>query len=270
MRLTVCGNLCDICPAFQENIARQDERAALSAAWKKYLDLDLAPEDIHCPGGSCCAEGLGLRHDDCRYKPCAARHGIAHCGECPDFPCPDFDDGRKMSEEDMRLKLGGRFDLGEYDKFIRVFDNRTWVAAFQLMALGRSLAMCGFQCDSCPAYAPNVQKKDRRRELSRAWKKYYDLEIPPEKILCDGCRATGKGARLIDRHCPVRPCVLEKGIGHCGECDSYPCSKFEERRGLSSEEARKKLGRDFDPEEYRQFLEAYDNRTRLDRFKSLK
>lgn len=130
MKLTTCGNSCAACKAFKDNYEKLDEREALSAAWKKYLDFNIATRDIHC-GGSCCAVGLGFVHEGCRYKECTKAHGVAHCGLCPDYPCPQFADGRKMSEQDMREKLGDAFILAEYERYVKVFDNRTWVEKFR-------------------------------------------------------------------------------------------------------------------------------------------
>ena len=126
------------------------------------------------------------------------------------------------------------------------------------------IAMCGNRCDLCKAYAPNVEKEDRRAELSRAWKQYYDLNIPAEEMVCDGCRAEGPDVRRVDECCPVRPCGLARGLNHCGECGDYPCALFAARQGLSAEAARAAQGDAFDPAVYEAYLSAYDNRTRLD------
>lgn len=87
----------------------------------------MSPEDIHCFGGPCCAVGLGFVHENCHYKECTALHEVEHCGMCTDYPCPQFGDGRNMSEQDMRDKLKDNFVLEEYEKFIKVFDNKSWV-----------------------------------------------------------------------------------------------------------------------------------------------
>jgi hypothetical protein len=85
MKLTTCGNSCDVCKAFKENYEKLDEREALSAAWKKYLDFNISPKDINYFGGTCCAVGLGFVHENCHYKECTALHGVEHCGQCPDL-----------------------------------------------------------------------------------------------------------------------------------------------------------------------------------------
>ena len=129
----------------------------------------------------------------------------------------------------------------------------------------RRFTMCGYLCDVCKAFAPNIKKKDERECLSALWRKYYDLDIPAERIYCEGCRSMKKDARRIDNNCPVRACVLQNRIDNCSQCSKYPCDVFMEIKGLSYEEARKEQGELFDEGEYEEYMLAYDNRSRLDR-----
>lgn len=126
--------------------------------------------------------------------------------------------------------------------------------------------MCGYQCNLCMAFAPNIKKKDEREALSNTWKKYYDLDIPANQIYCDGCRCSKENVKRIDMNCPVRKCVIEKYVDHCGECIDFPCATFNEREGLSFQEAKEKLGNNFCREEYNSCLLAYDNKTRLNEY----
>lgn len=127
MRLTTCGNSCDSCKAFKENYEKLDEREALRLAWKKYIDFEREPADIHCEGGTCCAIGLGFEHENCIYKECTKQHSVEHCGQCPEYPCPHMDDGRNMDEITLRNKLKDDFDIEEYEKYVKVFDNKSWI-----------------------------------------------------------------------------------------------------------------------------------------------
>lgn len=126
-----------------------------------------------------------------------------------------------------------------------------------------NITMCGYRCDLCKAFITNIRNKDEREDLSNVWKKYYDLDIPADKIHCDGCRCSNESAKRIDMGCPVRRCVIDKKLDHCGECVDFPCTTFDERKGLSEQEAQEKLGSDFCADEYRNFLSAYDNMTRI-------
>jgi hypothetical protein len=128
------------------------------------------------------------------------------------------------------------------------------------------LTMCGYLCNLCKAFSQNIEKKDERESLSKAWKKYYGLDIPAVNIYCDGCRCNRPDAKRLDTGCPVRSCVIKKEVFHCGQCDEYPCKTFDERRGLSFDEAQKEQGDKFDPNEYNDFLLAYDNQNRLNQF----
>jgi hypothetical protein len=129
------------------------------------------------------------------------------------------------------------------------------------------ITMCGYRCDLCKAYAPNIEKDDRRYELASAWKKYYNVDIPIEDIWCDGCRCQKENARLIDTDCPVRKCVIENKFGHCGECENHPCSTFTQREGLTEKEAEEKGKSQFNAAEYNEYLLAYDNRSRIHEYK---
>lgn len=129
-----------------------------------------------------------------------------------------------------------------------------------------NLTKCGYCCDDCKAYAPNIERQDQREELSRLWKMYYDLDIPVKDIYCDGCLCTKPDAKRIDSNCSVRKCALDEKLTHCGECSKYPCDTFGQRIGLSEEEMKKHP--DYHTSHYIEYLKAYDNKTRLDAYKN--
>lgn len=154
--------------------------------------------------------------------------------------------------------------------FIKVADNEHIKEIIELIKIKRkpnekAITMCGYRCDLCKAYVKNIRKEDLRAELSHVWKKYYDLDIPKDKIYCDGCRAKAKTAKLLDDSCPVRKCVLDKKLNSCVDCDEYPCNVFSEREGLCYCEAKELAKTDFVDIEYEEYLLAYDNKTRIDR-----
>lgn len=128
------------------------------------------------------------------------------------------------------------------------------------------ITMCGYRCDLCKAFATNIKKNDQREMLSAMWQKYYDLNIPANEIYCDGCRCDKPDAKRVDMGCPVRQCVIQKELNHCGECEEFPCEIFGQREGLCYEEAKKQQGNAFDEVEYNECLLAYDNKTRLDEY----
>ena len=128
------------------------------------------------------------------------------------------------------------------------------------------LTMCGYRCDLCKAFSQNIEKKDEREKLSAVWKKYYKLDIPAKNIYCDGCRCGKPDSKRLDTDCPVRDCVIKKGILHCGQCKEYPCEKSNHRKGLTFDEAKQQFGEHFDPNEYNDFLAAYDNQNTLNQY----
>ncbi len=85
--------------------------------------------------------------------------------------------------------------------------------------MGEIVSRCGFRCDQCLAYRPNAEANPvGRQELSDGWHKYFGFRIPAEEIICDGCLA--ESPRLIDKACPVRPCVIERGFANCGSAQT--------------------------------------------------
>jgi hypothetical protein len=124
------------------------------------------------------------------------------------------------------------------------------------------LTRCGYRCDLCLAYGPNVEAHPENRQiLSDGWHKYFGFRIPPEEILCDGCMA--EAPRLIDKSCPVRPCVLEKGLPNCSQCAEYVCAKLTERL-VVFENIAAKIGEAIPEADRARFIAPYENKRRLD------
>ena len=123
------------------------------------------------------------------------------------------------------------------------------------------LTRCGYRCDLCLAYRPNVENNpSNRQKLSDGWFKYFGFRIPPEKISCDGCMSDDP--RLIDNACPVRPCVMEKGLNNCSECENYICDKLKERLVIYKE-IKDRLNHVIPEDDYSCFIRPYENKKRL-------
>jgi hypothetical protein len=130
------------------------------------------------------------------------------------------------------------------------------------------LTRCGYRCDLCLAYRPNVESSpENQQKLSDGWLRFFGFRIPPAEILCDGCMA--ENPRLIDQSCPVRPCVIEKGLDNCASCDEYPCEKFQERV-VDYAEIVAKVGGSIAGEDYRCFIQPYENKKRLNALRDAK
>jgi hypothetical protein len=124
------------------------------------------------------------------------------------------------------------------------------------------LSRCGYRCDLCLAYRPNVERHPSNPQaLSDGWFKYFGFRLPPESIVCDGCMA--EAARLVDRSCPVRPCAIEKGLANCSLCTEYVCDRLTERL-VVFEEIAKRVGGTVPEADRSRFIEPYENRNRLD------
>lgn len=124
------------------------------------------------------------------------------------------------------------------------------------------LTRCGYRCDLCLAYRPNVAANPaNQQKLSDGWHTYFGFRIPPADILCDGCMADDP--HLIDRNCPVRPCVIERGLDNCAQCGQYVCDKLRERL-VVYEEVRQRVGAEIPEEDRACFIRPYENKQRLD------
>jgi hypothetical protein len=125
------------------------------------------------------------------------------------------------------------------------------------------LTRCGYRCDLCLAYKPNVTlHPENRRILSDGWFKYFGFRILPEDICCDGCMA--KNPQLIDRTCPVRPCVIERELDHCAQCNDYAgCAKLTERL-VVYEQVRLRIGAEIPADDRACFITPYENKVRLE------
>ena len=124
------------------------------------------------------------------------------------------------------------------------------------------LTRCGYRCDLCLAYKPNIDSNPSNREiLSDGWYKYFGFRLLPEEIYCDGCMTDDP--KLIDKNCPVRPCVISKGLDNCSQCDDYICDKLTQRIVIY-EDIKGKVNAEIPEEDYLCFIRPYENKRRLD------
>ena len=124
------------------------------------------------------------------------------------------------------------------------------------------LSRCGYRCDLCLAYKPNIeQHPENAALLSDGWFKFYGFRVPPAEILCDGC--DGDIQIQIDSNCPVRPCVIEKSLENCATCAEYICPKLKERI-IQFDELQKKQIHPISKEERQQFIFPYESLERLE------
>lgn len=123
------------------------------------------------------------------------------------------------------------------------------------------LTKCGYRCDLCLAYKPNLEKHPENRQiLSDGWHTYFGFRIPAENIYCDGCLSMD--GRQIDSSCPVRPCVIEREISNCAFCDEYICEKLETRI-VSFQDIQERFEQPIPDADRAQFIKPYENKKRL-------
>jgi len=88
----VCGLDCSACNAF---IAGRTGDSGLkrktAEEWSRLYGARITPEMIDCHG--CLADdGVQFGHcRDCAMRNCATGKGLANCGECGSYPCPEID-----------------------------------------------------------------------------------------------------------------------------------------------------------------------------------
>lgn len=123
------------------------------------------------------------------------------------------------------------------------------------------LSRCGFRCDLCLAYRPNIEAEPANRQiLSDGWHRYFGFRIPPERIACDGCMAESP---TLDSGCPVRPCAIERGVGNCAQCGEYVCGRLKERL-IAYEDIQARIGAAIPPQDRARFIYPFENKRRLD------
>jgi hypothetical protein len=68
---------------------------------------------------------------------------------------------------------------------------------------------------------------------------------------------------LIDQACPVRPCVIEKKLDNCSQCEQYICEKLTERI-VTYEQVKNRICAEIPQDDYLRFIRPYENKKRLD------
>jgi hypothetical protein len=116
----------------------------------------------------------------------------------------------------------------------------------------------------CLAFRENNKDRSDQIRVAKGWSEYFGLDVPPEKIGCNGCLPGDSGGLdFPDKNCPIRPCVIGRGLDNCATCEDYPCEKLEERMTGVEAVVRRFRGK-IPQEEYDNFIPPYDARKTLD------
>jgi hypothetical protein len=92
----------------------------------------------------------------------------------------------------------------------------------EMMEVKKELvAPCGLYCGVCGVY---IAHRDDNIKFKERLATFYD--VPVEEIACEGCLS----GRLFFycRVCPIRSCILGKGIEGCHQCADFPCQLVED------------------------------------------
>jgi hypothetical protein len=124
------------------------------------------------------------------------------------------------------------------------------------------LTRCGYRCDLCLAYRPNIEAHPENQQiLSDGWFEYFGFRIPPDDLVCDGCWS--KEGQWIDQSCPVRPCVIQRGLENCACCEAFICEKLEQRI-VDFDRIQAQHGKPIPTEDRQRFIQPYESLSRLE------
>jgi hypothetical protein len=77
-------------------------------------------------------------------------------------------------------------------------------------------APCGMYCGVCGVY---IADRDNNLKFKESLTKVYGVSV--DEIKCKGCLSDEPF--VLCQACPVKSCVIEKGLGGCHQCDDFPC-----------------------------------------------
>jgi len=125
------------------------------------------------------------------------------------------------------------------------------------------VSRCGFRCDTCPAFTGRIKSSADQIKAADGWSKYFGLKMSAEKIRCNGCLSEiCVNGELPDSECPIRPCVMMRGMNTCADCFDFPYDQLQTRM-KAVDQAIEKFGGKIPMSEYETFIEPYDYRKNL-------
>ena len=126
-----------------------------------------------------------------------------------------------------------------------------------------TLSLCGFRCDLCLAYKPNIEAHPENRQvLSDGWHTYFGFRLPPEAIYCEGC--SRESSTTLDSDCPVRPCVIAHELTNCAACEEYICETLTQRL-VNFDDIQAEFEAPIPQADRQRFILPYENRQRLEK-----
>lgn len=139
MKQTVgcCGYRCELCPAYKDNIASEEDRQRVSDGWFEYYGFRISAEEIYCDG--CKAENRPnpRRIDpECEVRACALERILPNCAHCGDYMCEKLSE-KVVDPAKVVEKAGGSIPDEDLERFVRPYDSAAILADIRKQ-LGKS------------------------------------------------------------------------------------------------------------------------------------
>ena len=118
-------------------------------------------------------------------------------------------------------KDGVYFPLSDrWDKTTRITDS-----TYRISKLFSLPCYCGHDCARCITYMATLRNDDNLRRQSQSfYKEQFGLDIPLEKINCEGGRS--QNVFELCKGCPFVKCCKERSVDSCSKCPEYPCKEI--------------------------------------------
>ena len=125
--ITRCGFRCDLCPAYRENVERDDRRESMSKGFKTFYGVNISPDELFCDG--CLDESPGARRIDssCKVRPCVISQGFENCAQCGKKSCAKLK-SCLVDLADIEKKTGGKLSAKDYNDCVKPFENKKLLA----------------------------------------------------------------------------------------------------------------------------------------------
>ena len=90
------------------------------------------------------------------------------------------------------------------------------------------IAYCGLNCENCNAYKATKNNDNKlRAKTAELWSQLNGVNITPEMINCEGCRADGIKTYYCEALCTIRQCALGRDYLTCGDCgEAETCGRL--------------------------------------------
>ena len=119
--LSYCGMRCDLCLAYQPNLAKHPEnRQILSDGWYKYFGFRIPPEEIQCPG--CRTNTNATLDEDCPVRPCVIAKELESCAHCEEMVCETLQE-RLVDFAQIQSEFGQPIPPEDRKRFIFPYEN---------------------------------------------------------------------------------------------------------------------------------------------------